>query len=205
MGFATTFRFGFPFFLEPNVDELLWRTQVKDNFSLITGDHNLKFGGEWLHTLNDQVFRGFFTGRYIFDSPAGFLRYSSAPAANGFGPNVGECFNAAGAFTGWITQGAPFNQKCDDNDILGQSTTSLFAERHTHWNLGCAASGCINHHERRLCFIRSGQVADQIQLHFDLRPALGSSDFPRAGDTTQSNRLCFVAIESGISFRRHVA
>jgi hypothetical protein len=113
MGFATTFRFGFPFFLEPNVDELLWRTQVKDNFSVIKGDHNFKFGGEWLHTLNDQVFRGFFTGRYIFDSPAGFLRYASAAAANGFGPNVGECFNAAGAFTGWITQRAPFNQTCD--------------------------------------------------------------------------------------------
>ena len=62
MGFATTFRFGFPFFLEPNVDELLWRTHLKDNFSIIKGDHNIKFGGEWLHTLNDQVFRGFFTG-----------------------------------------------------------------------------------------------------------------------------------------------
>src|ERR1051325_11081346 len=119
MGFATTFRFGFPFFLEPNVDELLWRTQVKDNFSVITGDHNLKFGGEWLHTLNDQVFRGFFTGRYIFDSPAGFLRYASAPAANGFGPNVGECFNSAGAFTGWITQGAPFNQTCAAGSGVG--------------------------------------------------------------------------------------
>ncbi|HEU4478718.1 MAG TPA: TonB-dependent receptor [Pyrinomonadaceae bacterium] len=119
MGFATTFRFGAPFFLEPNVDELLWRTQVKDNFSLITGDHNLKFGGEWLHTLNDQVFRGFFTGRYIFDSVTGFLRYSSPPAANGFGPNVGECFNAAGAFTGWITQGAPFNQTCGVGSSVG--------------------------------------------------------------------------------------
>ena len=29
MGFATTFRFGSPFFLEPNVDELLWRTHAK--------------------------------------------------------------------------------------------------------------------------------------------------------------------------------
>ena len=119
MGFATTFRFGFPFFLEPNVDELLWRTQAKDNFTLISGDHNLKFGGEWLHTLNDQVFRGFFTGRYIFDSPTGFLRYASAPAANGFGPTVGECFNAAGAFTGWITQGAPFNQTCAVGSSVG--------------------------------------------------------------------------------------
>src|ERR1043165_9404165 len=85
MGFVTTFRFGAPFFLEPNVDELLWRTDAKDNFSNVSGNHNIKIGGEWLHTLNDQVFRGFFTGRYIFDSPAGFLRYASAPAANGLG------------------------------------------------------------------------------------------------------------------------
>ncbi|HEX3249626.1 MAG TPA: TonB-dependent receptor, partial [Pyrinomonadaceae bacterium] len=119
MGFATTFRFGFPFFLEPNVDELLWRTDAKDNFSILTGNHNIKLGGEWLHTLNDQVFRGFFTGRYIFDSPAGFLRYASAPAANGFGPTVGECFNGAGGFTGWITQGAPFSQTCGAGSSVG--------------------------------------------------------------------------------------
>ena len=93
MGFATTFRFGFPFFLEPNVDELLWRTQVKDNFSIVTGNHTLKFGGDWLHTLNDQVFRGFFTGRYIFDSVTGFLRYASPAAPGGFGPNTVGCSN----------------------------------------------------------------------------------------------------------------
>src|SRR5687767_7968915 len=91
MGFVTTFRFGNPFFLEPNVDELLWRTQVKDNFSIITGNHTIKVGGEWLHTLNDQVFRGFFTGRYIFDSVTGFLRYASPAAAGGFGPNTVGC------------------------------------------------------------------------------------------------------------------
>src|SRR5690349_16961227 len=119
MGFGTTFRFGFPFFLEPNVDELLWRTHAKDNFSIVSGAHNIKVGGEWLHTLNDQVFRGFFTGRYIFDSPAGFLRYASAPAANGFGPTVGECFSSSGAFTGWITQGAPFNQTCGAGNSVG--------------------------------------------------------------------------------------
>jgi carboxypeptidase family protein/TonB-dependent receptor-like protein len=93
MGFVTTFRFGFPFFLEPNVDELLWRTQAKDNFSIVTGNHTLKFGGEWLHTLNDQVFRGFFTGRYIFDSVTGFLRYASPAAPGGFGPNTVGCAN----------------------------------------------------------------------------------------------------------------
>src|SRR5690349_1127651 len=112
MGFGPSFRFGHPFFLNPNVDETLWRTHVKDNFSIISGRHNLKFGGEWIHTLNDQVFRGFFQGRYIFDSPTGFLRFTSAPAAGGFGPTVGECLSGSGAFTGWITTGAPFNQTC---------------------------------------------------------------------------------------------
>jgi hypothetical protein len=91
MGFGTTFRFGQPFFLEPNVDELLWRTHVKDNFSIVTGNHTIKVGGEWLHSLNDQVFRGFFTGRYIFDSVAGFLRYASPAAPGGFGPDTIGC------------------------------------------------------------------------------------------------------------------
>src|SRR5438445_2137976 len=112
MGFGTTFRFGNPFFLNPTIDELLWRTDAKDNFSIVSGNHNVKIGGEWLHTLNDQVFRGFFEGRYIFDSVTGFLRYASPAAAGGFGPTVGECFSSTGAFTGWVTQAAPFNQTC---------------------------------------------------------------------------------------------
>lgn len=119
VGFAPSFRFGNPFFLQPAVDELLWRTHAKDNFSILSGNHTVKLGGEWVHTLNDQVFRGFFTGRYLFDSAAGFLRYASPPAAGGFGSGVGECFTAAGAFTGWITQGAPFNQTCPAGSSVG--------------------------------------------------------------------------------------
>lgn len=95
-GFVTTFRFGNPFFLQPDIDELLWRTQVKDNVSIIAGAHNIKLGGEWLHTNNSQVFRGFFTGRYIFDSVTGFLHYASpASLGPGFGPNTGECPNGS--------------------------------------------------------------------------------------------------------------
>jgi hypothetical protein len=98
MGFGTTFRFGHPFFLQPNVDETFWRTQVKDNFSIVTGRHTVKFGGEWIHSLNSQIFRGFFEGRYIFDSVTGFLRYASpAGLGPGFGPNAGRCPN--GTFT----------------------------------------------------------------------------------------------------------
>src|SRR5258706_11252067 len=119
MGFATTFRFGAPFFLQPNVDELLWRTHVKDSLSIISGKHNFKVGGEWLHTLNNQTFRGFFTGRYLFDGVAGFLRYASPAATNGFGPNVGECLTPGFAFMGWITQGAPFNQTCPAGSSVG--------------------------------------------------------------------------------------
>lgn len=91
MGFGPTFRFGNPFFLQPSVDELIWRVQVKNNISRVKGTHTLKAGVEWMHTLNDQVFRGFFTGRYLFDSVGGFLRYSSAPAAGGYGPNTVGC------------------------------------------------------------------------------------------------------------------
>ena len=119
LGFGTTFRFGRPFFLQPTIDELIWRTQIKDNFSIIRGPHTIKFGGEWLHTVNTQVFRGFFSGRYIFDSATGFLRYASAPAAGGFGPSTGECFNGAGAFTGWITRAAPFSQVCPAGSNVG--------------------------------------------------------------------------------------
>ncbi len=117
MGFATTFRFGNPFFLQPNIDELFWRTQIRDNFSLVQGSHTIKFGGEWIHSLNDQVFRGFFTGRYIFDSVNGFLRYASPAAANGFGPTAELCSGGS-----WITRGAPFNQTCPG---VQTSSTSL--------------------------------------------------------------------------------
>jgi hypothetical protein len=84
MGFGTTFRFGEPFFLEPKIDEVFKRYQIRDNFSILAGKHTIKFGGEFLHGNNTQVFRGFFTGRYIFDSVLGFLHYAANPA-------VGEC------------------------------------------------------------------------------------------------------------------
>ncbi|MDQ6651798.1 MAG: TonB-dependent receptor, partial [Acidobacteriota bacterium] len=91
-----SFRFGNPFFLQPTVDELIWRTDAKDNFSILSGNHTVKLGGEWIHTLNSQVFRGFFTGRYLFNTVAGFLRYASpASLGAGFGPDAGQCPNGS--------------------------------------------------------------------------------------------------------------
>src|SRR4029453_16190647 len=86
MGSDTVFRFGNPFFLAPNVDELVQRLQLKNNISIVSGRHTMKAGGEWVHTNNFQVFRGFFEGRYLFDSVSGFLRYSSPAAGGGFRP-----------------------------------------------------------------------------------------------------------------------
>ncbi|MGB7923097.1 MAG: TonB-dependent receptor [Pyrinomonadaceae bacterium] len=91
IGFDPSFRFGNPFFIQPGVDELAWRTQARDNFSIISGNHTIKFGGEWIHTLNNQVFRGFFTGRYLFDTVTGFLRFASPTAPGGFGPTTVAC------------------------------------------------------------------------------------------------------------------
>ena len=127
MGFATTFRFGNPFFLEPNVDELLWRTHLKDNFSVVTGNHTIKVGGEWLHTLNDQVFRGFFTGRYIFDSVTGFLRYASPAAPGGFGPSTVACANgtfvtAPATCPGGATTGGPLLLYLQGAGLTGPAT-----------------------------------------------------------------------------------
>src|SRR5262249_55214698 len=87
MGFATTFRFGQPFFLEPTIDELFYRDDIRDNVSIQKGKHTFKFGGEWIHSRNTQIFRGFFTGRYIFDSTVGFMHYVTD------GPKVKECQN----------------------------------------------------------------------------------------------------------------
>ena len=36
IGFAPSFRFGNPFFLRPNVDELVWRFQIKDNLTIVS-------------------------------------------------------------------------------------------------------------------------------------------------------------------------
>jgi hypothetical protein len=84
---AFAFRFGQPFFLEPTIDEVFWRTDVRDNFTVIHGKHTFKAGGEWLHSNNTQIFRGFFKGLYFFDNAVGFMHYVSD------GPTVQECAN----------------------------------------------------------------------------------------------------------------
>ena len=144
-GFGTTFRFGNPFFLQPGVDETFSRTQIRDNFSIVKGSHTIKFGGEWLHSLNDQVFRGFFTGRYIFDSVTGFLRYASAPAAGGFGSHAVGCSNGtyvtapATCPVGTTTTGGPLLLYLQGAGRTGPATDAAGASRITNQDYGLYA------------------------------------------------------------------
>ena len=81
IGFAPSFRFGSPFFLAPNVDETVKRFQIKDNLTLVRGRHTFKTGGEWLHTNNAQVFRGFFQEGMFVETRAPRRDESCAPVA----------------------------------------------------------------------------------------------------------------------------
>ncbi len=165
MGFGTTFRFGNPFFLQPAIDELFWRTQIRDTLSVVKGSHTVKFGGEWIHSLNDQVFRGFFTGRYIFDSVNGFLRYASPAAANGFGPRAERCSGGT-----WITVGAPFNQTCPVGQ-MGSTPLLLYLQGAGPSGPATDAAGAskITNEDFALFAQDKWQVAPNLILSYGLR------------------------------------
>ncbi len=135
MGFVDTFRFGNPFFLQPNVDETFWRAQIKNNFTLVKGNHTIKLGGEWIHSVNDQVFRGFFTGRYIFDSVNGFLRYASPAGPGGFGPDAVACSDGT-----WATHPTP----CPPGSTLGGTPLLLYIQESGSGFPGVPAPGASN-------------------------------------------------------------
>jgi Carboxypeptidase regulatory-like domain/TonB-dependent Receptor Plug Domain len=129
MGFGPTFRFGHPFFLGPTVDELFWRMQVRDNISIVKGRHTIKSGLEWIHSKNVQIFRGFFEGKYLFDSVTGFLRYASpASLGPGYGPNIKGCSNGTyvprfGACpAGTTTSGGPLLLYLQGAGLAGPAT-----------------------------------------------------------------------------------
>lgn len=62
-----SYRFGRPFFLPVPSDDV--RFQVTDNFTLIKGNHAIKFGADFNRTKVSQTFIGFARGRYIFAGP----------------------------------------------------------------------------------------------------------------------------------------
>ena len=167
MGFGPTFRFGNPFFLQPNVDELIWRTQLRNNLSIISGSHTMKFGGEWMHTLNDQVFRGFFTGRYLFSSVTGFLRYASPAAAGGFGPGTISCSTPTFSSTTFVTAPStcPAGYTADGGPLLfylqGAGRTGLATD--------AAGASKITNDEFSLFAQDAWQLRPNITLNYGIR------------------------------------
>ncbi len=163
MGFVTTFRFGHPFFLGPNIDELFQRYQLRDNFSIVAGNHTVKMGGDWTHSNNAQVFRGFFEGRYIFDSVAGFLHYASpASLGPGFGPNIKGCSNgsyvaaSASCPAGTTTTGGPLLLYLQGAGLAGPATDA-------------AGASNIDNEEYALFIQDKWQARSGFTLNFGLR------------------------------------
>ena len=84
---SISYRFGRPFFLPvPEVDT---RFQLTDNFTVISGNHTVKFGVDLNRSKTSQTFVGFARGRYIFAAPTidqaiqGFQNYiAPGPVAN---------------------------------------------------------------------------------------------------------------------------
>lgn len=82
-----SYRFGRPFFLPvPEVDT---RFQFTDNFTVIRGNHTVKFGVDINRVKTSQTFIGFARGRYIFAAPTieqaiqGFQNYiAPVPVGN---------------------------------------------------------------------------------------------------------------------------
>ena len=62
-----SYRFGRPFFLPVPSDDI--RLQFTDNFTVIRGNHSVKFGIDLNRTKVSQTFIGFARGRYIFEAP----------------------------------------------------------------------------------------------------------------------------------------
>ena len=64
---SVSYRFGRPFFLPVPSDDV--RLQFTDNFTVISGNHSLKFGVDLNRVKVSQTFIGFARGRYIFAAP----------------------------------------------------------------------------------------------------------------------------------------
>ncbi|MDM7924003.1 MAG: carboxypeptidase regulatory-like domain-containing protein [Pyrinomonadaceae bacterium] len=83
---SISYRFGRPFFLPVPSDDV--RLQFTDNFTVIRGNHNIKFGVDLNRTRVSQTFIGFARGRYIFAAPTidgaiqGFTDYVNGVSAS---------------------------------------------------------------------------------------------------------------------------
>lgn len=83
---SISYRFGRPFFLPVPSDDV--RFQFTDNFTVLRGNHAIKFGADFNRVRVSQTFIGFARGRYIFAAPTiaqaitGFQNYINGTNAS---------------------------------------------------------------------------------------------------------------------------
>jgi hypothetical protein len=83
---SISYRFGRPFFLPVPSNDTRW--QFTDNFTVIQGNHTIKFGADINRVNVAQTFIGFARGRYIFAAPtigqaiSGFQDYINGVSAS---------------------------------------------------------------------------------------------------------------------------
>src|SRR3977135_932922 len=94
-------------------------------------------------TNTAQVLRGFFEGRYIFDSVTGFLRYASPAAPGGFGPFTVGCSNGT-----YVTAPTP----CPGNSSASGGPLLLYLQSSSPDGIARDAAGAsdINNEEYAL-------------------------------------------------------
>ena len=172
IGFGTTFRFGNPFFIAPNIDEVVKRVQVKDNLSMIRGKHTFKAGFEWIHTNNVQVFRGFFKGRYIFDSVHGLPALRVASGAGRVRAVHGRLLERLVRHRAGNVPGR--------HDAERRSSPLLPAEQQSGRRRS-RRGGLLRHQQRRVRAVHPGQMAGRPRADDRLRPSLGCAADARNG------------------------
>jgi hypothetical protein len=130
--FGGQYRFGMPFFIP--VKDHDTRFQINDNYSVVRGSHELKFGAEINRTATTQTFVGFANGRYIFDSIQGFENYVT------IGPTFVECSNGTTNNFGTCPAGTkitgPLELFLQFAGVNGKSTDAAGTQNLVQWEPG---------------------------------------------------------------------
>jgi Carboxypeptidase regulatory-like domain/TonB dependent receptor-like, beta-barrel/TonB-dependent Receptor Plug Domain len=151
------FRFGQPFFHPSFVIDKQF--QITDNFSIVHGQHTIKFGFDTLNNVENNFFQGFARGYWEFDTVEGFLNYVN------LGPTYVEC---ADGTSGTATVG---NATCLSNPgaIVGPLLLFLQFAPAPGLTLAQASTNNFNQFESGLFVQDKWQARPGLTIMFGLR------------------------------------